>query len=207
MKVTDMKSYCENPMEVLEAIGGDSPCYYQLGKRKFWIRGEISEQLIDMAMDILRINKKDKEKAPCERKPIIIYISSNGGDLDSMLVLRDVIEASETPITTVGIGTCFSAAAILLMSGHYRVALPSCDIMVHDASVGYPDMKPRTSLNSSHNYYNLKFDMLMDWIVDNSNLTMDELEEKYYKDYFMGAEEALEKGLIDEIVSSVDMMY
>lgn len=69
-----------------------------------------------------------------ERKPIWIYLHNYGGNFDLEWSLIDVITASKTPIYTVNMGVCASAAADIFIAGHKRFMLPNARVMIHQGS-------------------------------------------------------------------------
>lgn len=183
-------------------------CVFAMGKRKFWIRGEINEDLFDLAMKIVKINQKDADIPVCDRKPITIYLTTPGGEAESTLVLTDIMNTSKTPITTIAMGDCQSAGAIILMTGHYRMALRNTDIMIHDVSTAMPNALKRKFLTEYISYFDKKFAGLADYIKDCTNVTDEDIKGRYTnEDYWMSAEEALEKGLIDAIVENIEDLY
>lgn len=183
-------------------------CVFAMGKRKFWIRGEINEDLFDLAMEIVKINKKDKDVPVYERKPITIFLTTPGGDAGSALVLVDIMNSSKTPITTIALGDCQSAGAIILMTGHYRMALRNTDIMIHDVSTAMSEPLKRKTLTEYISYFDKKFAGLAEYVKDCTNVTDDDIKGKYTnEDYWMSAQEALEKRVIDAIVEDIDDLY
>ena len=98
--------------------------YRRLKKREILWNDDISDATIDIALYIKKWNAEDKGIAPEERKPIKIFINSDGGSVDTVLHIIDMIHLSKTPIYTIGMGRVYSAGGLLLMAGHKRYVFP-----------------------------------------------------------------------------------
>lgn len=96
---------------------------------------EIEDDFVEMYQDIIKWNKEDKELDPEDRKPIKIYINSNGGSISAVFSIIDLISISKTPVITIGLGKCYSAGGLLLIAGHKRLLLPNCTVLIHDGSM------------------------------------------------------------------------
>lgn len=110
--------------------------YRRLKKREILWNDDISDATIDIALYIKKWNAEDKGIAPEERKPIKIFINSDGGSVDTVLHIIDMIHLSKTPIYTIGMGRVYSAGGLLLMAGHKRYVFPHTSCLIHDGSSG-----------------------------------------------------------------------
>ena len=107
----------------------DTLDYYLFARqRKFFLTTNLEYGAYDLSRDIIYLNTQDVGKAPDEHQPIIIYIMSDGGSLDEMWMLTDIMLASETPIITVNLGQAASAAALVFLSAPKRLMLPSAKV-------------------------------------------------------------------------------
>jgi ATP-dependent protease ClpP protease subunit len=87
---------------------------------------------------------------PLKAKKITIHINSPGGNLNSCLSIVNAIGASDAEITTVVDGEAASAAAMIWLSGHYKViASPHTVVMLHGASCGFKQSKTSDIVTSS----------------------------------------------------------
>jgi ATP-dependent Clp protease protease subunit len=85
-----------------------------------------------------------------EGQKITIHINSPGGNLNSCLSIVNAIGASDAEITTVVDGEAASAAAMIWLSGHYKViASPHTVVMLHGASCGFKQSKTSDIVTSS----------------------------------------------------------
>ena len=173
--------------------------------RIFWVDCQISENLLDLVKMIVKCNKEDKGKPVEDRKPIKVFIDSPGGDVCALWTTMKAIELSKTPVYTINYCTAFSAAADLLASGHKRYALPGTSVMVHSGSCMYGGTIEQAESMKKH------FDKLGKKVTDYF-LAHTKVESKTYKrkapsDWYMDEQEALEYGLIDEIITDLDILY
>lgn len=80
-----------------------------LKQRKLFISTNICQETVDNAIrHIMQINREDMGVARENRKPIILYVTSNGGDVDAGFALIDVILSSETPVYVINQGYQYS---------------------------------------------------------------------------------------------------
>ena len=109
--------------------------------RRIYLEGAIgteddpmNDNSIGIIKRILRYNREDKGLSPEERKPIMLYIDSPGGDVTGALVLCHIIMTSKTPVYTVNMCACFSASGVVLVCGHKRYALKGSSVLIHSGS-------------------------------------------------------------------------
>ena len=180
--------------------------YYQDEQdRVFWVDGEIGDGLLDLVKMIIKCNREDKDKPIDGRKPIKVYIDSPGGDVCALWTTIKAIEMSKTPVYTINYCTAFSAAADLLASGHKRFALPGTSVMVHSGSCMFGGTVEQAENMKKH------FDKLGKKVTDHF-LARTKIDQRVYKkkapnDWYFDEEEALENGVIDEIITDFDILY
>ena len=170
--------------------------------RVFWVSGEINEKLLDLVKMIMRCNREDKGIPVAKRTPIKVFIDSPGGDVCALWTTIKAIEISKTPVYTINYCTAFSAGADLLASGHKRYALPGTSVMVHSGSCVYGGTVEQAENMKKH------FDKLGKKVVDYF-LARTKIDPKVYKrkapnDWYFDEDEALENGVIDEIITELD---
>lgn len=147
---------------------------------------------------ILRINAEDKNLPSEHRKPIKLYIACDGGSVVDGLNLMNVIKASKTPVHTIVVGQAYSMAVYIFLCGHKRYAFPNSTFLVHDGSMGIA-----TSQRKLKDYidFNDKVEEVLDnLVIEKTSITADELAEKSRTEWYMFADEAKEKGIVDYIV-------
>lgn len=147
-------------------------------------------------------NEEDKGVAPENRKPIKIFINSDGGSVDTVLHVIDMIRLSKTPIYTIGMGRVYSAGGLLLMAGHKRYIFSHTSCLIHDGSSG--------AIGSIGKMLdNLEFtkrleEKMKQYILTSTHITDEMYTQNYRRDWFLFSEEMIELGIADEIVTDID---
>lgn len=192
-------------LEVIQELPTSLDEYqYWLGlkERKIYFNDEIDMSIINKAVYwIMRWNEEDDEAGLIgeQRKPITIYLTTNGGDVVSGFALIDAIRSSRTTVITVGVGCCASMGALLLISGHYRVAYPNTVILIHDGNLSVSTSSKKAK--STMNFYEKLDERVKRIVLDNTNISSELYDEKDGEEWYMFADEdALELGLVDEII-------
>lgn len=177
--------------------------YYQDEQdRVLWIEGEISESLYDTSKLILKYNKEDKGVPIEERKPIKIFIHSPGGLLDETLAFIALIEISKTPIYTINAGWAYSAAGLILMAGHKRLALPNTQCLIHSGS-GYVGGNFEAAESQMKNYKKL-IDQMRSFILSKTNIDPKVFKKRQSTEWYLYTDDMLENGVVDKIVDDLD---
>jgi ATP-dependent Clp protease protease subunit len=137
-------------------------------------------------------------------KPISLYINSPGGSVTAGLAIYDTMTYIQAEVSTICIGQAASMGSLLLAGGApgKRYALPHSSIMLHQPSGGYAGqaadiaihakeiLRVRDSLNRIYQGH----------MTGKRQLSLEEIEKLLDRDTFLSAPEALEMGLIDEIL-------
>ncbi|KAM3484262.1 hypothetical protein MY8738_002381 [Beauveria namnaoensis] len=140
-------------------------------------------------------------------KPITMYINSPGGSVTSGMAIYDTMTYIKSPVSTVCVGGAASMAAVLLAGGEAgkRYALPHSSIMIHQPLGGtrgqasdimiYANQiqKIREQSNKIMRYH-------LNKAKGDNKYTLEEVNEMMERDKYLSAEEALELGVIDEIL-------
>ena len=139
---------------------------------------------------------------PDGRKPIKIFINSDGGSVDTVLHIIDMIRLSKTPVYTIGMGRVYSAGGLLLMAGHKRYIFPHTSCLIHDGSSG--------AIGSIGKMLdNLEFTKelerrVKEFILSSTRISKKLYDKNYRNDWYMFSEEMTELGIADEIVTDID---
>ena len=168
--------------------------------RKLWYIGEIDDSVIETIIyNILRYNSIDKNIPIEKRKPIILYLNSVGGDTNSGLALLSAIKTSITPVYTVTIGKAESMALIVAISGHKRYSMPYTVYLMHDGLVGGVDNTSRMRDRMTFETDDLE-KKIKDIILEHTNLTKKQYDDKYRHEWYFLPEEAKKYGFTDYII-------
>jgi ATP-dependent Clp protease protease subunit len=135
------------------------------------------------------------------KKDINIYINSNGGYIAAGLAIYDVLKWLPCNINTYCIGQASSMGALLLAAGTkgHRYALPNARIMIHQPSGGIGGTAEDISIQAQEILY-LKT-LLNKILSDCTGQSVEKIATDAERDFFMGPEEAIKYGLIDQIIS------
>lgn len=141
-------------------------------------------------------------------KPIIMYINSPGGSVTSGMAIYDTMTYIKSPVSTVCVGGAASMAAILLAGGEAgkRYALPHSSIMVHQPLGGtsgqasdiliYANqiqrIRDQTNKIMLHHLNKAK---------GHEKYTLEQVNDLMERDRYMSVDEALEVGVIDEVLT------
>lgn len=176
--------------------------YYRFtDDRKFMLESDIDDSVMEIAHAIMLCNKEDADIPICDRKPIYLYIMSNGGYLEYAWMLIDLVLASETPVITVNMGTCASAAALIFMAGHRRLMFPRGTVMIHEGSASFAGDSTKV-LDASENYKSI-LKKMHTYIISRTSISASTLSRKKANDWELDAETCLEKGVCTDVVSSL----
>ena len=88
----------------------------RLKNREILWNEDIDDCTVDVALYIRKWNAEDRGIPVSERKPIKILINSDGGSVDVVMNVIDMISLSKTPVITIGLGRVYSAGGLLLMA-------------------------------------------------------------------------------------------
>lgn len=176
--------------------------YRRLKKREILWSDEIDDTTIDIALYIKKWNEEDKGLPAEQRNPIKIFINSDGGSVDTVLHIIDMIYLSKTPVYTIGMGRVYSAGGLLLMAGQKRYIFQHTSCLIHDGSSG--------AIGSIGKMLdNLEFTKELEkrmkqYILSSTRISEEQYDQNYRRDWFMFSEEMIELGIADEIVADID---
>ena len=133
-------------------------------------------------------------------KEINLYINSPGGSVTAGLAIYDTMQYVKPPVSTICMGQAASMGALLLAAGAKgrRLSLPHSRIMIHQPSGGFGGQASDIELHAKE-ILRLKA-KLNEILMKHTGQPLDRIEKDTDRDYFMGAGEAKEYGLIDEVV-------
>ncbi len=133
-------------------------------------------------------------------KDISVYINSPGGSITAGLAIYDTMRFVKPDISTICIGQASSMAAVLLSAGTKgkRFALPNSRVMIHQPWGGFQgqasdiDIQAREILRMRQ--------VLNEILVKHTGQDRERIEKDTDRDFIMGAEQALEYGIIDQVI-------
>lgn len=179
--------------------------YEDIKNRIYWLTGEIGEETLDLVQYIARWNREDKDIAPENRQPIRIIIDCGGGSLSVSETLSNIIKMSKTPVYSIALGFVASGASVVHLSCHKRYALPNTVFVLHKGSCNGVSGTYDEIVSFARDYEK-QIEMLMTFYIENTKYTKEEIEENIQTDWYIRMDEAMEKGLVDEVITDIDIL-
>ena len=137
-------------------------------------------------------------------KEINLYINSPGGSVTDGLAIVDTMNYIKCPVSTTCIGLAASFGAVLLANGAKgkRYATPNAEILIHQPLIGGNGLTGQTTDIKIHAENMIKTRERLNKILsDTTGQPIEKVMQDTERDHYMTAEEALEYGLIDEILT------
>lgn len=133
-------------------------------------------------------------------KEISLYINSPGGSVTAGMAIYDTMNFIKSDVCTICIGCAASMGAFLLSSGKKgkRYSLPNSEIMIHQPLGGASGQATEIKIAAEH-ILKIK-DKLNNILALNTNQDIKTIENDTERDNYMSAKEALDYGIIDEII-------
>ena len=170
-----------------------------LNDRIIFLSDEVNDTTASLVVaQLLFLEAQDPDK------DIAFYINSPGGSVTAGMAIYDTMNYIKCDVSTICIGMAASMGAFLLSAGTKgkRIALPHSEIMIHQPLGGAQgqasDIKIRAELILRTR------DMLNKILSENTGKPIEQIEKDTDRDNFMTAEQALEYGLIDRIITKHD---
>ena len=135
-------------------------------------------------------------------KDIQLYINSPGGSVTAGMAIYDTMNYIKCDVSTICMGMAASMGAFLLSAGTKgkRYALPNSDIMIHQPSGGAQGQATDMLIHTQHIIDTKK--KLNEILAANTGQPYDVIAKDTERDNFMTAQEALEYGLIDKVITN-----
>lgn len=171
--------------------------YSRLLKDRIIIIGEeINEQVANSVIAQLLFLEADNPE-----KDISIYINSPGGATTAGFAIFDTMEYIKPDVSTICMGMAASFGALLLIAGTKgkRFALPNSEIMIHQPLGGARGQATEIEI-SARRILKLR-DHVNHIIADRTGQPVEKIAKDSDRDFYMSAQEALEYGIIDKIIT------
>lgn len=178
--------------------------YYQCLNDRNLLIGQIDYEIAIAVDSVIRFwNKADEEEGiPVDlRKPIKIYIHSPGGYLTSTFTMIDAIKMSKTPVYTIAIGEVYSGGFFTFLAGHKKYAYPHSSFLYHEGATA--NGGDANKFRNFAKFYETQLNQLKQIVLENSKITEEEYNKHIKDDWWLTAEEAVEYGIVDEIMTEL----
>lgn len=137
-------------------------------------------------------------------KDIQLYINSPGGSVSAGWGIYDTMQYIKCDVSTICCGMAASMGAFLLAGGTKgkRMALPNAEVMIHQPMGGMPGGSQASDMEITTKHILRTKRKLNQILADATGKTVEELERDTDRDNWLSAQEALEYGLIDSIITN-----
>lgn len=176
--------------------------YENLENRVYWIDSEIDNAELELCGMIIRWNKEDRMLPIKERQPIKIFFNSVGGSLDIAETLISVIRLSKTPIIGIALGMVASAASLIFLSCHRRIALKNAYFIFHQGScenIGGNFNEIQAAMED----YRAQVEKMKQFYIDNTSYPEEVIKEKIKTDWYIRGDELIEHDIIHDWIEDI----
>jgi ATP-dependent Clp protease protease subunit len=167
-----------------------------LRNRIVFVGGEVEDQMANLIVaQLLYLESADSEK------DISLYVNSPGGSVSAGMAIIDAMDYIKADVSTTCIGMAASMGAMILSCGTKgkRYALSRSRIMIHQPSSGTRGMASDIEI-AAREVLRTK-SLLNDMLVQNTGKPLHEVEKAMDRDTWLSSIEALEFGIVDQVVS------
>jgi ATP-dependent Clp protease protease subunit len=187
---------------VIERTGREERAYdlYSrlLKDRIVFLGTAINDQVANSVVAQLLFLDNDNPKADIQ-----LFINSPGGDVGSGLAIYDTMQYVQCEVATICIGRAASMAAVLLAGGAKgkRDALPNARVLIHQPWGGVQGTASDITIAAEEIVKAKK--RLIEIIAEHTGQPIDKIERDTDRDYHLSSQEAVEYGLVDNVIKSV----
>lgn len=168
-----------------------------LKDRIIFLGGEIDDDVANTVVaQLLFLEMEDPDADIC------LYINSPGGSVTDGMAIYDTMQYIKCDVSTICMGMAASMGAFLLAAGTKgkRLALPNSDIMIHQPSGGAQGQATDIMIHADHIIQTKK--KLNTILAEKTGQPYEVIARDTERDNFMTAQQALEYGLIDKVITS-----
>ncbi len=169
-------------------------------KRKLFIKGEITAQsACEFLENIMVLVDDDPDQ------PIHVFINSPGGEVNAGLMIYDFIKGARTPIKLYCVGMAASMAAIILAGGRKgeRYILPHSKVMIHEPLIAGGVGGSATSIKHTADSIMETKRLTVELLAADTGKTEEEIDAAISYDNYMNANECVEFGICDKIITEI----
>jgi ATP-dependent Clp protease protease subunit len=166
-----------------------------LKDRIIYLGTEIDDDVANIIVaQMLFLESEDPEK------DIMLYINSPGGAVTAGLAIYDTMQYLRAPVSTICVGRAASMGAVLLAAGEpgKRSALPNARVLIHQPLGGVRGQASDIEIHAREILHLRQ--TLNEILVKHTGQTMERIRKDTERDFFMGAADAKEYGLVDKVM-------
>ena len=166
--------------------------------RIIMVTGEVNDTMAEIVTaQLLYLASEDP------KKDIQMYINSPGGSISAGLAIYDTMNYVSCDVSTICMGTAASMGAFLLSGGAKgkRFALPNAEVLIHQPLIGGGVGGQATDIKINTDHLHRTKQKLTQLLADHTGQTFDKVAADTERDNWMTAQQALDYGLIDQIIT------
>jgi len=137
---------------------------------------------------------------------ILLAINSGGGSVYQAFAIYDVIHSLSKPVDTIVAGMTHSAAVVVLQAGRKRYSLPNGDLFIHEIGTDYKERLTAHDLQNEYRNSKMVADRMLRVLSQKTGRPSKKILTDCKKSMSFGSAEALDYGLIDEVIRDLDSM-
>ena len=164
------------------------------------IRDRVTEDIANLIVaQLLHLESEDPDK------DISLYINSPGGEITGLFAIYDTMQFIKPDVSTICIGQAASAAAVILASGEAgkRFILPHARVLIHQPHGGAQGQAVDIQIQAKE-IIRMR-ETLDEILAHHSGQTVEKVASDTDRDFIMGANEAKEYGIVDEVISNREL--
>lgn len=173
-----------------------------MAKRRIFIQGEISSESASLFVDqVMLLN--DESGKDC----IDVFVNSPGGEVQAGLLIYDTIQTSPAPVRMFCRGSAYSIAALIFAcGGHGRYILPHSRIMIHEPRFDNGIQGTLSNIQAATQELTGARKQTNQLLAKHTGKTLEEIETASSFDHYFNAEESVEFGMADRVITFQEMM-
>ena len=160
----------------------------------------VDEHVANLIMaQLLHLESEDPDK------DISLYINSPGGEITGLFAIYDTMQFVKPDISTICMGQAASAAAVILASGAHgkRFILPHARVLIHQPHGGAQGQAVDIQIQAKE--ITRMRETLDEILAHHSGQTVEKVAADTDRDFIMGANEAKEYGIVDEVITNREL--
>ena len=171
-----------------------------LNDRIIFLADEVNDTTASLVVaQLLYLEAQDPDK------DIYLYINSPGGSITAGMAIYDTMNYIKCDVSTICVGMAASMGAFLLSSGAKgkRMALPNAEVMIHQPLGGMQGQASDIKIHADH-ILRIR-EKLNTLLAEQTGKPLETIQKDTERDNFMTAEQAMEYGLIDKVITKKEL--
>src|SRR4051794_15072249 len=168
-----------------------------LNERIIFLGTPVDDQIANLIVaQLIHLESEDPDK------DISLYVNTPGGSVYAGMAIYDTMQFIKPDVATICVGVAMSMGALLLAGGAKgkRMSLPNSKILIHQVSAGFSGQATDIEIHARE-----IIDMrrrLDEIIAHHTSQPIEKVRQDTERDYFMSAKEAMDYGIVDQVITS-----